>query len=91
MADGRRNLLAVAAGSILGGYLSRPGSPHPQAVYSVVLLVLAGADVPANGQPAQTSTVVARPFSECVPRRSSPFWEVSRSLVAPVSKISSPV
>lgn len=46
MADGRRNLLAVAAGSILGGYLSRPGSPHPQAVYSVVLLVLAGADVP---------------------------------------------
>ena len=45
MADGRADLLAAAAGSILGGYLSRPGSTHPQALYSVALLVLAGADV----------------------------------------------
>jgi hypothetical protein len=44
-ADGRAHLLAAAAGSILGGYLSRPGSTHPQAVCSVALLVLAGADV----------------------------------------------
>jgi hypothetical protein len=29
----------------LGSYLSRPGSTHPQAIYSVALLVLAGADV----------------------------------------------
>ena len=45
MAEGRDDLLAAAAGSILGSYLSRPGSTHPQAVYSVALLVLAGADV----------------------------------------------
>ena len=45
MAGGRADLLAAAAGSILGSYLSRPGSMHPQAVYSVALLVLAGADV----------------------------------------------
>ena len=44
-AGGRADLLAAAAGSILGSYLSRPGSTHPQAVYSVALLVLAGADV----------------------------------------------
>jgi len=43
MAGGRADLLT--AGSILGSYLSRPGSTHPQAVYSVALLVLAGADV----------------------------------------------
>lgn len=45
MASGRADLLAAAAGSILGGYLSRPGMSHPQAVYAVALLVLAGADV----------------------------------------------
>ena len=45
LAGGRADLLAAAAGSILGGYLNRPGSTHPQAVYSVALLVLAGADV----------------------------------------------
>lgn len=45
MAGGRTDLLAAAAGSILGGYLSRPGSTHPQMVYAVALLVLAGADV----------------------------------------------
>jgi len=45
MAAERTDLLAAAAGQILGGYLSRPGSTHPQAVYSVALLVLAGADV----------------------------------------------
>ncbi|HWM14978.1 MAG TPA: hypothetical protein VNP97_00160 [Microbacterium sp.] len=44
MAGGRADLLAAAAG-ILGGYLSRPGSTHPRSVYSVALLVLAGADV----------------------------------------------
>jgi hypothetical protein len=41
----RSDLLAAAAGSILGGYLSRPGMSHPQAVYAVALLVLAGANV----------------------------------------------
>jgi hypothetical protein len=45
MTGGRTDLLAAAAGSILGGYLDRPGSTHPQAVYAVALLVLAGADV----------------------------------------------
>ena len=45
MADGRADLLAAAAGQILGSYLNRPGSTHPQAVYAVALLVLAGADV----------------------------------------------
>ena len=45
MAGGRADLLAAAAGSILGSYLSRPGSTHPQAGYSVALLVMAGADV----------------------------------------------
>lgn len=45
MAGERADLLAAAAGSILGGYLSRPGSTHPQALYAVALLVLAGADV----------------------------------------------
>lgn len=45
MAGSRTDRLAAAAGSILGSYLSRPGSTHPQAVYSVALLVLAGADV----------------------------------------------
>lgn len=45
MAGDRADLLAAAAGSILGGYLSRPGSTHPQALYAVALLVLAGADV----------------------------------------------
>ena len=45
MAGGRADLLAATAGSILGGYLSRPGSTHPQALSSVALLVLAGADV----------------------------------------------
>ena len=45
LAGGRADLLAAAAGSILGGYLSRPGSTRPQALYAVALLVLAGADV----------------------------------------------
>jgi hypothetical protein len=45
MAGGRSDLLAAAAGSILGGYLSRPGSTHPQAVYSLALLFLVGAEV----------------------------------------------
>ena len=45
LAAGRADLLAAAAGSILGGYLSHPGSTHPQALYAVALLVLAGADV----------------------------------------------
>ena len=45
LASGRRDLLAAAAGQILGSYLSRPGSTHPQMVYAVALLVLAGADV----------------------------------------------
>jgi hypothetical protein len=45
LASGRGDLLAAAAGSILGGYLSRPGTTHPSAVYAVALLVLAGADV----------------------------------------------
>jgi hypothetical protein len=42
MAGGRSGLLAAAAGQILGSYLSRPGSTHPQRVYAVALLVLAG-------------------------------------------------
>jgi hypothetical protein len=45
LAAGRVDLLAAAAGSILGGYLSRPGMSHPQTVYAVALLVIAGADV----------------------------------------------
>lgn len=45
LAAGRADLLAAAAGSILGGYLAKPGMSHPQAVYAVALLVLAGADV----------------------------------------------
>lgn len=45
LAGGRADVLAAAAGSILGGYLSRPGMSNPQAVYAVALLVLAGADV----------------------------------------------
>ena len=45
MANGRADLLAGAAGQILGSYLSRPGSTHPQMIYAVALLVLAGADV----------------------------------------------
>ena len=45
LAAGRADLLAAAAGSILGGYLSHPGMSHPQAVYAMALLVLAGADV----------------------------------------------
>jgi hypothetical protein len=45
LAAGRGDLLAAAAGSIPGGYLSRPGMSHPQAVYAAALLVLAGADV----------------------------------------------
>jgi len=36
------DLLVAAAGSTLGGYLSSPGTTHPNAV---ALLVLAGADV----------------------------------------------
>ena len=45
MASGRGDLLAGAAGTILGGYLSSPGMTHPQMVYAVALLVIAGADV----------------------------------------------
>lgn len=45
MANGRSDLLAGAAGQILGSYLNRPGSTHPQMIYAVALLVLAGADV----------------------------------------------
>ena len=45
LAGGRADLLAAAAGSILGGYLSSPGTTHPNAVYAVALLVLAGADI----------------------------------------------
>ena len=45
MAGDRVDLLAGAAGSILGGYLSRPGMSHPQMVYAAALLVMAGADV----------------------------------------------
>jgi len=45
MANARADLLATAVGSILGSYLNRPGSTHPQAVYSVALLVVAGAVV----------------------------------------------
>ncbi|MEA2491314.1 MAG: hypothetical protein QOH21_3106 [Acidobacteriota bacterium] len=50
LAAGRADLLAAAAGSILGSYLSRPylsrpGMTQPQMVYAVVQLLLAGADV----------------------------------------------
>lgn len=44
IADGRRDLLAVAAGSVLGGYLGAPRSTHPADVYAADLLILAGAD-----------------------------------------------
>ena len=37
MAGGRADLLAGAAGSILGSYLARPGSTHPQMVHAVAL------------------------------------------------------
>jgi hypothetical protein len=39
------DLLAAAPGTILGSYLSSPGTTHPNAVYAVALLVLVGADV----------------------------------------------
>lgn len=45
LAAGRTDLLAAAAGSILGGYLASPGTCHPQIVYAAALLVVAGADV----------------------------------------------
>jgi hypothetical protein len=45
LADRRADLLTAAAGTILGGYLSSPGTTHPNAVYAVALLILAGADV----------------------------------------------
>jgi len=41
---GRTDLLAVAAGSVLGGYLGAPGSTHPADVYAAGLLILTGAD-----------------------------------------------
>ena len=45
VAAGRADLLAGAAGSILGGYLSSPGTTQPQLVYAVAMLVIAAADV----------------------------------------------
>lgn len=44
IAAGRRDLMASAAGSILGGYLGGPGTCNPVDVYSAGLLILAGAD-----------------------------------------------
>jgi hypothetical protein len=44
IAGGRTDLLAVAAGSVLGGYLGAPTTSHPQDVYAAGLLILAGAD-----------------------------------------------
>lgn len=44
IADGRTDLLATAAGSVLGGYLGAPCSTHPVDVYAAGLLILAGAD-----------------------------------------------
>lgn len=44
IAGGRRDLMAAAAGSILGGYLGEPGTCNPVDVYSAGLLILAGAD-----------------------------------------------
>lgn len=44
IAGGRRDLMAAAAGSILGGYLGEPGVSNPVDVYSAGLLILAGAD-----------------------------------------------
>lgn len=44
IADGRTDLLAMAAGSVLGGYLGAPRTTHPVDVYAAGLLILAGAD-----------------------------------------------
>lgn len=44
VADGRADLLAIAAGTVLGGYLGEPGMSHPGDVYAASLLILAGAD-----------------------------------------------
>lgn len=44
IAGGRRDLMAAAAGSILGGYLGEPGTCNPVDIYSAGLLILAGAD-----------------------------------------------
>lgn len=44
LAGGRTDLLALAAGSILGGYLAEPGVSHPADTYAAGLLILAGAD-----------------------------------------------
>ena len=44
IADGRADLLALAAGSVLGGYLGDPCATHPVDVYAAGLLILAGAD-----------------------------------------------
>ena len=45
LAAGRADLLAAPAGSILGGYIARARTSHPQLVYAVALVVIAGADV----------------------------------------------
>jgi hypothetical protein len=44
LAHGRADLLARAAGHLLGWYLGRPGTTDPSAVYAAALLLLAGAD-----------------------------------------------
>lgn len=44
LAAGRADLLAVAAGQALGGYLARPGATTPATVKAAALLIAAGAD-----------------------------------------------
>ncbi len=43
-ADGRTDLLALAAGGHLGGYLGDAGMTNPTSLLAGALLVLAGAD-----------------------------------------------
>lgn len=45
IADGRTDLLAKAAGDLLGGYLANPGMSNPATTKMVAMLVDAGADV----------------------------------------------
>jgi hypothetical protein len=47
LADGRTDLLALAAGGHLGGYLGDAGATNPTSLVAAAVLVLAGADAAA--------------------------------------------
>ncbi len=87
LAGGRGDLLALACGRALGGFLAQPGTAHPGDLQVPALLHEAGADwttIAAHADEARraagghhsTATTGGPPNSGVRPDRMSRFWDL---------------